>query len=380
MQLFKGGIRVGRIFGVAIFIDYSWFVFFGLVVWTFGRFYFPEHGGYTAPVSWALAVSASLLLFASVLAHELSHAAVSNRLGFPIRKITLFIFGGVAHMHSEPEDAKTEFLVAVAGPLSSVALWLGFLGAGAFLEIAGMQEMLAVAALVAQLNLVLALFNLVPGFPLDGGRLLRAAVWWKSGDIRLATSVAAKGGAIFSYVLMFLGVVMIFTTNWINGIWYILIGIFLRGAAEASYHHVLVEEVLEGIAVREIMGVNPMSVTEDDSIDSLESIFMRRKFTEYPVVDSSGAVVGLIDVGDVRNVPAEERGTKTVGDVMHRVPRPRLPRPGSTAMDALRAMIALGIARLPVVDDDGHVAGIISRGDIMRTFEIREELGREVVV
>lgn len=380
MRLFKGGIRVGRIAGVAIFIDYSWFVFFALVVWTFGKIYFPHQEGFAPATSWVMSALASILLFASVLFHELSHAVVSNRLGFPIRKITLFIFGGVAHMHAEPDNARTELYVAAVGPLSSLALWFGFRGAGAVFDAAGAREMIAVAGLVAQLNLVLALFNLVPGFPLDGGRVMRALVWWRSGSLKRATALAARGGELFSYFLMFVGVITIFRDGWVTGIWYILIGIFLRNGAEESYRHVLVEEVLAGIHVREIMGSNPLSVFEDDSVAQLEDVFMRRKFTLYPVVDAGGAVVGLIDVGDVKEVAPEEREGTPVRAVMHRVPAPHLPRPGSTAIDALRAMMSLGVSRLPVIEDDGRIAGIISRADIMSMFEIRAELGDEVVV
>jgi Zn-dependent protease/CBS domain-containing protein len=384
MAFLGRGIRLFRAFGVTVQLDYSWFIFFILVSWTFGHFYFPHYYGDLPRVTlWTSAVTATILLFASVLFHEMSHAITSNRLGFPIKRITLFIFGGVAHMKSEPDNPRTEFAVAAAGPVSSLFLWLAFFGVAIAARIANAPEVAAVAEVLAEVNLVLALFNLVPGFPLDGGRLLRSAIWWKTNNLRRATNIAAKLGEGFAYLLMLVGALNFFVgrSGWINGLWYILVGVFLKGAAEQSYRHVLLEEVLQGIRVGDIMGQNRLAVTEDENLLHLvEEKFLHHKFTSYPVLNSEGYVVGLIDLKDIKGVPKEQRDAKAVTEVMRLIPLAHLPRTDTTAFDALREMLTLGVANLPVVDGDGRLAGIVTRADIMSMFQIRSDLADEIVV
>ena len=379
MPSFRRAFRLFRVFGVSVYLDYSWFLFFFLVVWTFGRFYFPQqYPALDATAAWLYAVIAAILLFAAVTFHEMSHAVTSNRLGFPIQRITLFIFGGVAHLKSEPDNPKTEFLVAAAGPISSLVLWIAFTIAAMVAQTFGAGAPVGLFILIAQLNLALAVFNLVPGFPLDGGRLLRAVVWWKSGSLKKATNIAAKCGEAFAYILMFFGVATFFLdprSGWISGIWYILIGVFLKNAAEQSYQHVLLEEFLEGVPVSEIMGSAVMAVSSRESLEELiEEKFLHHKFPAYPVIDGEGRVVGLVDVESVKAVPREERERRSVGDVMTALPQTQLPRPTTRALDALREMLSLGLVRLPVVDETGHLAGLVTRGDIMSMFQIRSDL------
>ena len=384
MKISRRGVQLFTLFGVRIHLDYSWLIFFFLVVWTFGRFYFPSVlGPLTPSTRWTLAVSAALLLVFSVVFHEMSHAVMSNRLGFPIKRITLFIFGGVAHLHSEPDDPKTEFLVAAAGPVSSLGLWIVFSISAVLTSTIPDRMLSTLFGSIAQVNLVLALFNLVPGFPLDGGRLLRAAIWWKTKNLRRATNIAARCGEWFAYLLMVIGVLSIFSEaagGWISGIWYILIGVFIKNAAEQSYQHVLMEELLEGIHVSEVMGHNPLKILESEHVDALEQQFLQHKFTVYPVVDGSDRVVGIVDVRDVRSVPRDVREARSVGEVMQSLQAEFLPRPESAALEVLRHMLKLGIQRLPVVDATGRLAGIVTRADIMNMFQIRSDLGEEVVV
>jgi len=385
MQIVRRGIRLFRVFGVSVYLDYSWFIFFFLVVWTFGRFYFPRQGQHFAPTqAYALAGGAAVLLLFSVIFHELSHAVTSNRFGTPIRRITLFIFGGVAHMHKEPDDPRTEFLVAGAGPLSSLVLWVVFGLSARGAESSGASAAQSLFHVVSHLNLVLAIFNMVPGFPLDGGRLLRAAIWWRTRNFRRATNIAAKTGEGFGYLLMLVGLVYLFRssslTGYIGGVWYILIGVFIRMAAEKSYQTVLMEEVLDGILVSDVMGYNVLSVHQNDSVESLVAgTFLHHKFTAYPVVDDQQQVVGVIELADVRKVPREQREQRMVVDLMRGVANERLPRLETEAMAALKEMLAMGEHRLPVVDENGRLAGIISRSDIMNMFQIRNELADEVI-
>jgi Zn-dependent protease/CBS domain-containing protein len=380
MQASRRGIRLFRVLGVTIQIDYSWFIFFFLVVWTFGRFYFPQYdASLGGALGWVLAFAEAGLLFFSVVFHEMSHAVVSNRLNAPIRRITLFIFGGLAHMSSEPKDARTEFLVAAAGPISSLFLWVVFMAAAVVAHLTGQIAAAALFGVAAQLNLVLALFNLVPGFPLDGGRLLRAGLWWKTRSLRRATNVAAKGGEIVAYALIVLGAVSFIrnpSEGWVVGIWYILIGVFLKFAAEKSYENVLLEEVLEEIAVGDVMGSNRLAVEASGSIGMLVAErFRRHKFTTYPVVDAEEKVVGVVELDDVRDIPAGERLERTVGSVMQPIGRRVIPRAETPAYKALKLMLALGVGSLPVVDSEGKLVGIVTESDVMNTFRIRSGLG-----
>lgn len=384
MRITRRGIQLFRAFDIEVQLDYSWFIFFSLVTWSVGALYLPRAWPEFGPVvRWLAAIAAAVLVFGSVLFHEMSHAIVSNRLGFPIRRITLFIFGGVAHMSSEPKDPRTEFRVAAAGPLSSLALWLLFYVAAIATGMAEpmLSPLYAVTTLVAQTNLYLAIFNLVPGFPLDGGRLLRAGLWWKFGDIKRATNISAKGGELFAWFLMALGVVNFFLGGgWVYGVWYLLIGVFLKGAAEQSYQHVLMEEVLEGIQTREIMGSNVMSVREDEPVERLvKEKFLQHKFTAYPVLNSEGFVVGVIDLKGIRGLSATEREAASVEQVMHLVPLSHLPRPETDAFTVFREMLSLGVDQLPVIDGDGRLAGIVTRSDIMSMFQIRSDLAGELV-
>jgi Zn-dependent protease/CBS domain-containing protein len=383
MSFLDRGVRLFRVSRVTVYLDYSWFILFFLVVWTFARFYFPAVRITNGLAPWIFGTSAAILLLASVVLHELSHALVSNALGFPIRRIRLFIFGGVAEMQSEPKDPKTEFLVAGAGPLSSLLLWGIFSAAAMASRLSGSNPAYVLLTILAHLNLALALFNLVPGFPLDGGRLFRAIVWSATGSYKRATNFAAKGGAAFAYLLMILGVLTIYREQspggWVSGIWYVLIGMFLRNAAEQSYARVLIEDVLAGIAVSEVMGQNVMSVAAGESIqEAVEKRFLHNKFTLYPVTDSEGHVVGIVDLEDVRKLSREEC-RRAVAEVMRPIPAWRLPKADSQANDALGTMLALGAALLPVVDEGGRLAGIVSRTDIMRMFQIRADLGDRLV-
>lgn len=381
MRFSGRGIRLFRAFGIAVHLDYSWFIFFVLVVTTFGHFYFPKIIPQLTRVAyWELGIAGAILLFFSVLFHEMSHAVASNILGFPIRKITLFIFGGVAHMRAEPDNPRTEFIVAAAGPLSTLVLYLIFSVLAALAASAGLDAVYSLMYVTARLNGMLALFNLVPGFPLDGGRLLRSIFWWKTNNLKRATNFAARLGEGFAYFIMAAGAVFLFSGDWISALWNILIGVFLKNAAEQSYQHVLIEDVLQGISVSEIMGRSVMSVSEEESLAQLVDKFMHHKFTAYPVLNREGYVVGVIDLENVKSVPRDRRDEKSALEVMHLIPLAHLPRPSTNAFGALREMLSLGLSQLPVVEEDGRLAGIVTRTDIMSMFQIRSDLAEELVV
>lgn len=369
------GVRLFRLFGVDVHVDFSWLILVALVVWTMGRVFFAPQYAEAPRLLWSLAVAASLLLFISILFHELSHAITSNRLGLRVDRITLFLFGGVAEIDEEPKEPRSELLIAAAGPVASLALWALFEGVASAGYAMGSAPAVSLFTAVARLNLALALFNLIPGFPLDGGRILRAILWWRSGSFRNSTDVASKFGKAFGYLLMFTGAVQVMQGSFIAGVWTIVIGMFIRTAAQHNYRRVLMEEVLQGIAVRDVMGRNVLAVNERETLESIvEQKFLHHKFTDYPVVDLAGNVVGVVDFEHVREVSREDRLRHSAVDVMRAISTAILPRPGSRAVDALATMATLGLHRLPVVDEAGHLAGIISEGDILSTFRIRSDL------
>ncbi|MFH0777033.1 MAG: site-2 protease family protein, partial [Candidatus Eisenbacteria bacterium] len=266
----RRGFDLFTIGGIRISINYTWFVVLGLVIWTLGVGYFPaNYPGLGTPTVWVISVAGALLLFISVLLHELSHSFVANRLGLGIRGITLFIFGGIAHLGKEPDDPNTEIKVAAAGPACSLVLSALFFVLSMLAARRGAGAVHALFLYVAIMNGALVIFNLVPGFPLDGGRLLRAVLWKRSGDVRRATRIASHFGKGFAIVLILVGLYRIFVEKDLGGIWFVLIGMFLQQAAEGSYQQVLVRKALSGLRVSEIMSTEVVSVETSLTLDQL---------------------------------------------------------------------------------------------------------------
>jgi Zn-dependent protease/CBS domain-containing protein len=372
------GVDLFRIGGIRIAIDWSWTVVFFLVLWSLSVGYFPRaHPGYPPLDYWAIGATATILFFVSVLVHELSHALVANRAGQVVRRITLFIFGGVAHLTREPRDARTEIVIAAVGPLTSLALggifWAlavgsAHVGAGALW--AAMLEYLAF------INAALGVFNLLPGFPLDGGRLLRGTLWWWWGDLRRATARAADWGSGIAFGLMALGIWQIFAGALIGGLWLVFIGMFLRGAARASYQSVLVEQVLGGAHVRDVMVRDPVVVPGELTVrDAIDEHFVRHGFGGFPV-GHDGEIEGLVSLRQLRDCPPADRSRRTVREIM---------RPAGAAVsvaasaplgDALRRMGEADVGRL-LVTDGGRIVGLVTRTGIMRFIQLKADLEGE---
>jgi Zn-dependent protease len=314
----RSGIDLFRIFGIQIAIDYSWLIIFLLVLWSLSSGYFPQYyPGYTRPQYWGIGVVGTLLFFASVLIHELSHSLVANRLGQNVRRITLFIFGGMAHLSREPSSARAELQIAAVGPFTSLLL-----GAVFWLCMAAVREFglgplwSALFEYLAFINVALALFNLLPGFPLDGGRILRGFLWYRSGDMRRATARAADWGGGIAAGLIGLGILQIFTGALVGGLWLIFIGMFLRSAARASYHGVVVQHALSGVSVRDLMIGQPEVLSGAMSVrEAVEEHFLRHGFGGFPVV-CDGEIAGLVTLVQIKQCPPEERSTRMVRDVM----------------------------------------------------------------
>lgn len=372
------GFRIGSIAGIDIRIDYSWFVIFVLILWTLTASVFPSaHPGQAQSTYIIMGAAGTLLFFASLLAHELSHSLTARSLGIPVHSITLFIFGGVARTTSEFESPGDEFRIAAAGPVSSLAIaalfWLishGGMRVGLPVVVTG------VASWLALINFVLAVFNLFPGFPLDGGRLFRAAVWKRTGDVRRATRIATTGGKIFGYMLMVLGFMNMFSGNGLGGIWLIFLGWFVRMAAESSYVQHLLHRSLEGAHARDVMTPDPQTVEPAATLQQfLEEYVLEGRHHSYPVVED-GSAVGMITLDRVRQVPKEERSERRVRDAMIPISPELVVPPTVNMSQAVQKLNDSPVGRILVTDAD-RLLGIISQTDVARWLQ-RQRLREEV--
>lgn len=377
--MFGRPITLFRLFGFAIRLDWSWFIIVVLIAWSLAEGVFEQHYGVeAASTRWIMGAVGAMGLFVSVLLHELGHAIVARRFGVPIHGITLFIFGGVAEMEEEPGSARAEFWVAVAGPAVSIVL------AGALTGIARAPLPTPVEAVVGWLGLINAMlvaFNILPAFPLDGGRVLRAVVWRFKGDFKAATRVPAKIGAGFGVALMLLGVLFFITGNIIGGIWWVVLGLFLRGIAKNAYRQVLWRDILSDISVRRLMNDKPHTVAPDTSVRELiDDYLYRLPFKMFPVVDADDRLVGAISVDDVKRIPRERLEARTVRDVLHEPSEHNTIGPGEPAVNALHQMGPASPSRLLVVDPNGRLVGVIALRDLWnylsRRIEFEEQAGR----
>jgi len=365
------GFRIGRILGFTIRVDFSWFIVFFLILWTFSVAVFPRQvPNLSTPVYLAMAVTATVIFFSSLLAHELSHSIVARRRGIRVEGITLFIFGGVAQTHGEPETAQDEFAIAGIGPLTSVAIGILLIGAGYLLNQAGASRAVtAVLGYTGVLNIILAVFNLMPGFPLDGGRLFRAFVWKITGDPRRATRIASAAGSAFGFLLVALGFLQVFQGALVGGLWLVFIGWFLRNAAIASWRHYLVKQALQGVRAEQVMSRNPVTVPPDLSLEELTNEYLlRQKYVVYPVLDGGTSPIGVIGLAQVREVPREEWSKRRVRDTMTPVDETNTVRSDDDVDRVMDRLSQSSLKRVLVVDD-GELVGIISPVDIAQWLE-----------
>ncbi|HET7028813.1 MAG TPA: site-2 protease family protein [Candidatus Limnocylindrales bacterium] len=369
-----GSVRIFTIAGIDIGIHLSWLVVFGLVTWSLAVGYLPAAiPGIESTTAWILGAIASLLLFASVLVHELAHSFVARAQGLEVHSITLFIFGGVSNLSGEAKRPSTEFLVAIVGPLTSVVV-----AALAYLVgtvVAGSREAAAVAGYLATVNLLLGLFNLVPGFPLDGGRVLRAIAWTVTGSIRRGTRIAVTVGQVVAWALMLWGIFRVFGGDVFGGIWIAAIGWFLQGAGQASLEQVVMEQVLRRVRVRDVAGLDRGRVPPSTSVaDLIERYLLPGNRRAMAVAADDGALRGIVTLGDVTRVPPDVRDRTPVADVMTPVASLVTARPDEPLADALEALGRGDWEQLPVVRD-GRLVGLITRADILRQLQLREALG-----
>lgn len=371
------GIRLVRVGGIQVVVDYSWFIVFLLIVYVAAEGAFPRaHGRYSSLEYWLMGLVFALLYFASVLIHELAHSLVARHHGIEVKSIRLLFFGGLAQISSEPKTSKHEFLIALAGPATSVAaaflfggVWLGLILAGAW------RPAVLVAAYLASANLILAFFNMVPGLPLDGGRVLRALLWDRWDDPGRATKVVSRLGNAFALLLILLGTLQFLVwQNLVGGLWSVLIGLVMKQAALGSYQAAMLREALSGMQVAQIMTGNVISVDRLISVEDLvRNYIYRHQCTHLPVL-SGPEVVGMVSLEQVKNVPRELWAFKQVRDIMTPIDQVPSLKPTDDAGEALNRMISEDAGRMPVMEA-GRLLGILSRRDIMEFVKIRTDLG-----
>lgn len=365
-----GALRIGRVLGIDLRLDTSWFVIFILISWSLASNTFPlGHPGWAAGRYWLLALATSLLFFASVVAHELGHSVVAQATGVPVRDITLFLFGGVATLGREPRRPRDELLIALAGPAVSLALAAGF---GALWRLGGTvgAPLHALAGWLAMVNLSLALFNLLPGFPLDGGRVFRALVWGLTGDLRRATRIAASLGRIVAFGFIAWGVWQIFAGNWGGGLWIAFIGWFLNNAAAGTYQQTVLEELLAGHTAREVMQTDCPRVQRRLTLDVLvDQIILPSGRRCFPVAED-GQLVGLVTLHQVQEVPRDRWPTTRVEEVMIGRPDLLTVRVDDELATVFERMATEGLNQFPVLEGD-RLAGMVTRESLLAFVQLR---------
>ena len=366
----NGNLTLGRLGGVQVRIHWSWLVVFALIVWSLAATVFPSQNPELSDgVHLAMAVAAALVFFASVLLHELGHAWQARRDGLEIDGITLWLFGGVAQFKGAFPNPGAEFRIAIAGPLVTVVLSGGF----ALLALAGLPSAVdGVAAWLGYINLTLLAFNLIPALPLDGGRVLRAALWRARGDLGWATRVAADVGMGFGYLFIALGVLMFIIEGSFSGAWLAFIGWFLLQAATAEARYVATEQALAGLHVRDLMVRNPVVVDPDITVGRfMDEVASSRRFTTYPVVDRGGRPIGLLAFSSVAAVPRSEWDTRRVRDTMIALDEVPLLSESTSAVDALADLSSRPGQNRGLVVNNGDLDGLLSITDLARALEAR---------
>lgn len=368
-------LYVGTLFGIRFYLDYSWFIIAGIVTYTLSSKVFPALVQHQSELIYlAMGVAAALLFFISILLHELGHSLVSQRCGIPVPRITLMLIGGLAEISREPDDPRSELKIAIAGP--AVSLFL-----------VGLYQLLATAcdwmhasapaailAWLATVNLALVIFNAIPGYPLDGGRVLRALIWMRTGKLRRATYITSRIGLGFSWFLIACGVLALFQREW-NGFVLLLIGLFLKTAAESGYTNVLYKELLAGVTVRDIMATDPIWVPSTLPLNlAVEDYFLSKHHVAFPVCHDDGEFCGLLRFDFLKKLPRERWPFTSAGDLVHQHDSRKLSvTAGLPANRAMAQLLVPGQGRLAVTDGL-RLVGMITRHDILQFIEIHREL------
>ncbi len=391
----RRGFRIGRIFGINIRVDWSWVVIFLLTTWNLASVFGGYHPDWGATLRWGIAALAALLFFASVLAHELAHSLIAKSRGIPVRSIVLHLFGGVSNIQREPESPSSEFLMAVVGPASSmviggVLLWAAVIVAGPSGTLAnptemieGLSPVLTLLLWLGSVNVTVGLFNLIPGFPLDGGRIVRSLFWAITDDLRRATRWASWIGQGIAWLMIVAGIAMsfgaripFFGTGVGNGLWLAFIGWFLNNASNQSYQQVVIHDILEDVPVERIMRAEPPTCSADCSVDRLvHDHIMQSDDQSFPILEKgTQQLAGLVTLDDVRGISRDDWETTRVADIMTSPDQLVVVGPGDDAAEAFDQLTGRDVRQLPVVSD-GKLVGLLRRRDIVKWLQLHSELG-----
>jgi Zn-dependent protease len=388
------GFRIGKIFGIEIHIDWSWLLIFGLVSWSLASSFGQTHTEWSTQTQWGIALLAATLFFISVLAHELAHSLVAKARGVSVRNITLFMFGGVSNIQKEPSSPLNELLITIVGPLTSFFLGFVFLvlGTGSIalnnMNIMNATTMLSelgpvntILLWLGSVNIIVGLFNLIPGFPLDGGRIVRSILWGITDNLQKATRWASWLGQAAAWMLIFAGMSMLFGvqipilgTGFINGIWLIFIGWFLQSAAVQSYRKVVIQDILEDIPVKRMMYSEVPIVPANISVDALIDNYLIKSDNRAFIVYDDDKMIGLVTIDDVRKVSSQARKLTIVRDVMTPSKKMVVIAPGEEAAEAFQRLQSEDIRQLPVVQEN-KIVGLLRRKDIVRWLQFQSQLG-----
>jgi Zn-dependent protease len=373
----QANIKLGRIFGIEVGLHYSWLIIALLVTLSLRGQFQAANPQWGVAVIWATAIATALLFFASIVAHELSHAAVAKANGLPVKAITLFALGGVALIEKEAKDAKTEFWLGIVGPIASVVI--GFtclvlmMALGWAPSIAPETPLAAMLMWLGVINIVLAIFNMIPGFPMDGGRVLRAVVWWVTGDPVRATRIATRAGSVVGFGLIIFGIFRFFGGAGFDGLWLVFIGWFLLDAARASRAQLETSESLRGVRVGDVMTPNCPVIDSRSNLQTFVHDHLLRTGHRCFVVEEQGRITGIITPHQLKGFERAKWPYTSVDAVMLPLERLHTVDPHTLVTEALEMMGREDVNQLPVVRD-GSVAGIISRGDVLRLLQTRAEL------
>jgi Zn-dependent protease len=370
-------IKLGRIFGIEIGLHYNWLIIALLIAFSLAGHFGAAHPNWGRGVIWGTAVITALLFFAAIVAHELSHAMVARRRGLPVRSITLFALGGVAQLEKEPEDAKSEFLVSIVGPIASAVI--GFVclllawALGWTMTAEPATPLMAMLVWLGYINIGLAIFNMLPGFPMDGGRVLRALIWWYTGSARRATLAASVTGQVFAFAFIIFGIYRFFGGEGFSGLWMAFIGWFLLNAAKAAYAQQELTERLRGVRVGDLMTLDCTMVDGNDNLQTFVHNYLLHTGRRCFLIAEQGVVTGLITPNEVKGIAKARWPYTTVYDVMRSLEQLRTVTPETPVSEALEIIGRDDINELPALTN-GRLEGMISRDQILRYLLTRAEL------
>ncbi len=372
----KSQIKIGKIFGVEIGLHYSWFVIAGLIAFSLAVHFHEVNPYWTSGVIWLASVITAVLFFAALILHELSHAMVAKLRGLPIHEITLFMLGGAAQIEREPSDANTEFWMAIVGPITSLGIGFGLLGiaeaTGWSANVTPPTPGLAILVWLGYINILLGVFNFIPGFPLDGGRVLRAIVWWIVKDGTRATKIAVRVGQVVAVLFVLFGIFEFFYGLFVSGLWMVLIGWFLMQAAKATLVQTEVTALLRNILVRDLMTSEWMGVSPNAPVQDVVHESFRTGRRIFLVVDE-GHLVGMVTPAEARKVESALWPQTTVREIMLPIDKIKTVAPEMPALRALEILGRENLSQLPVVSD-GNLRGIVSRAHLLDVLQARSEL------